>query len=488
MRRTNGIWSAAALIALCGSAVLAQPAEETRRDTGNDRTMDRGTDPNGTNNANNENATSARRVALVPTEWVIGQKILDKDRRRLGSVKDLVLDAKDGHVVYALVNRAPKPDASPAIVAVPWLALDWDSAERAMVLPVSRDRLAEAKMFDVKRWDVLNDTTWTDETYNYFNVKRDSYDLGWGYDQADAHPSPEDHQEVLDQREGNRPTDQNRPADTHRDSNGNNDPNQTRSADGAQDTGRPGPGSMADDRMGGPRKYVLASKVEGQTLRGAEDKEIGDVEDLVFDASSGRMAFIVAEFGGFLGIGDSKVAVPWDYFKVNDEGHLYTNEVKAEEVRTAPRIERADWSELRDPEYGPRVYKHFGRDATWFQSGFGGQAEGQSGGQMGYDDNQWSTGTDTDASGTVSRMTDENGMQTIVVRTNSGDRLVRLAPASYLEKQGWKAREGDQVTIKGRMVTIDGKQVLLASSIQGADNKTVELRDNSGQPSWRGVR
>jgi sporulation protein YlmC with PRC-barrel domain len=487
MRGFNRSLSAAALVLVCGAALVAKPAGTQEAPAREDHTSVAA------------KRTAPRSLALVPSEWVIGQKVLDESgENRIGSIKDLILDASDGHVVYAIVNRAPRNDASPSMVAVPWLAFSWDATNRVFSLPMSRAQLVDAASFDSKRWDVLSDRTWLDETYEYFGVDEHAYSRGWSDDGVSHGDTAGDQEETpdrldqdkLDQDKDARDLEENRPADER--SNLNGQPDRDAAARDADADNRDDlndrDNSMADE-PGQPRRYVLASKVEGQTLRGAEDKTIGEVNDLVFDAGSGRMAFIVAQFGGFLGIGDSKVAVPWDYFKVNDQGRLYTNMVRADEVRTAPRIESKDWAELQDRRFGPKVYDHFGRDATWFETGFGG---GMSDGRR--DDMRddmsavYGSGTETEVTGTVSRVNEEDGLSTVVITTDAGDRLVHLAPASYLRESGCSLKDGDKVTVKGRTVMVDGRQVVMASSIEGPDKKTVDLRDGRGAPKWRDDR
>ena len=56
---------------------------------------------------------------------------------------------------------------------------------------------------------------------------------------------------------------------------------------------------------------VRADKVIGNTVQGADDEEIGDINDLVFD-EEGRLTAAVIGVGGFLGLGQKDVAVSWD--------------------------------------------------------------------------------------------------------------------------------------------------------------------------------
>jgi sporulation protein YlmC with PRC-barrel domain len=57
--------------------------------------------------------------------------------------------------------------------------------------------------------------------------------------------------------------------------------------------------------------YARASKLTGVEVIGADNTRIGEVEELLVDAS-GRIAGVVIGVGGFLGIGEKRVAVPFD--------------------------------------------------------------------------------------------------------------------------------------------------------------------------------
>jgi sporulation protein YlmC with PRC-barrel domain len=59
----------------------------------------------------------------------------------------------------------------------------------------------------------------------------------------------------------------------------------------------------------------LADDVIGATVRNAQDENIGSVADLVID-QNGQVKAAVLSVGGFLGIGDKHVAVPWNEVKI----------------------------------------------------------------------------------------------------------------------------------------------------------------------------
>lgn len=84
---------------------------------------------------------------------------------------------------------------------------------------------------------------------------------------------------------------------------------------------------------------VAASDYMGQSIYNAEDKSIGNVNDLIMEENGGVVAAVVG-VGGFLGIGEKNVAIPMDKLMVTREDNsvrLTTTET-AESLQSAPKF------------------------------------------------------------------------------------------------------------------------------------------------------
>ncbi len=84
---------------------------------------------------------------------------------------------------------------------------------------------------------------------------------------------------------------------------------------------------------------VAASDYMGKSIYNAEDKSIGDVNDLILEENGGVVAAVVG-VGGFLGIGEKNVAIPMDKLTVTREDNsvrLTTTET-AESLQAAPKF------------------------------------------------------------------------------------------------------------------------------------------------------
>lgn len=70
-------------------------------------------------------------------------------------------------------------------------------------------------------------------------------------------------------------------------------------------------------------------------VKGAQGEDIGEVEQLVIDPSSGRVQSVVVSVGGFLGMGDKKVALPWNQVQIGQDKETLTTQATKQQLETA---------------------------------------------------------------------------------------------------------------------------------------------------------
>jgi hypothetical protein len=91
-----------------------------------------------------------------------------------------------------------------------------------------------------------------------------------------------------------------------------------------------------------PSVTVLGSRqaqgILGRPVRSKIGENLGHIIDVLVD-HSGRARAVVIDFGGFLGIGNRKIAVEWDVLNFATEGdkrNVATLELTREQVKAAP--------------------------------------------------------------------------------------------------------------------------------------------------------
>jgi sporulation protein YlmC with PRC-barrel domain len=80
-----------------------------------------------------------------------------------------------------------------------------------------------------------------------------------------------------------------------------------------------------------------AKNLIGKNVYGANGNKVGEVNNLLV-GQDGRVHAAVIEFGGFLGIGENKVAVPWDQLNVGND--RITTSMTEDQVKSAPRWDK----------------------------------------------------------------------------------------------------------------------------------------------------
>jgi len=75
----------------------------------------------------------------------------------------------------------------------------------------------------------------------------------------------------------------------------------------------------------------------GKNVYGANGNQVGEVNNLLIGAD-GRVHAAVIEFGGFLGIGEHKVAIPWDQLNVTKD--RVTTNMTEDQVKSAPQWDK----------------------------------------------------------------------------------------------------------------------------------------------------
>jgi sporulation protein YlmC with PRC-barrel domain len=101
-----------------------------------------------------------------------------------------------------------------------------------------------------------------------------------------------------------------------------------------------------------PAAELTAENLEGTTVYGAEDANVGDIGDVVL-TKDGKVDAIIIDVGGFLGIGEKQVAVGMDDLKfMQDEDgdrYLYTTFTK-EQLEAQPEYDEGTWETQRDQQ------------------------------------------------------------------------------------------------------------------------------------------
>jgi len=112
-----------------------------------------------------------------------------------------------------------------------------------------------------------------------------------------------------------------------------------------------------------PNKQLISSEdVHGTEVYGADRKHIGEVDHLMIDKESGRVAYVVISFGGFMGLGHSHYPIPWGALTYDTQLGGFRTNITEQQLKDAPEFTDDSWG---DRDWETRTHKHYTAPNYW---------------------------------------------------------------------------------------------------------------------------
>ena len=105
---------------------------------------------------------------------------------------------------------------------------------------------------------------------------------------------------------------------------------------------------------------IGSDKVEGTAVYGRDEQKIGSIERVMIDKQSGRVAYAVLSYGGFLGIGDDHYPTPWSSLKYDTRLGGYVVGITADQLQGAPKYGNDNSWNWGDPARARSVNDYYG--------------------------------------------------------------------------------------------------------------------------------
>ncbi|HXF55772.1 MAG TPA: PRC-barrel domain-containing protein [Hyphomicrobiaceae bacterium] len=119
---------------------------------------------------------------------------------------------------------------------------------------------------------------------------------------------------------------------------------------------------MANVTVHPNRRLISNEDVQGTAVYGAGEQKIGSVDHLMIDKQSGRVAYAVISFGGFLGLGHGHYPVPWGALKYDTSLEGFRTSITEQQLRDAPEFSDDSWG---DRDWEMRTHKHYTAPYYW---------------------------------------------------------------------------------------------------------------------------
>jgi sporulation protein YlmC with PRC-barrel domain len=126
--------------------------------------------------------------------------------------------------------------------------------------------------------------------------------------------------------------------------------------------------AIVGDRLisDGPGPEVMdAATLNGNSVVNANDEDLGKVEAIMLDVESGRIAYAVLSFGGFLGMGSKLFAIPWSALTLDTEEKRFILDCPKEKLENAPGFDKDHWPSMADQSWAKQLHSYYDVSPYW---------------------------------------------------------------------------------------------------------------------------
>ncbi|MGI3899046.1 MAG: PRC-barrel domain-containing protein [Janthinobacterium lividum] len=106
-------------------------------------------------------------------------------------------------------------------------------------------------------------------------------------------------------------------------------------------------------------RLIASDKVQGTEVFGRNGERLGTVYNFMVDKITGRVAYAVMSFGGFLGLGERYHPLPWEALTYDPTRGGYVVDLDREKLEHAPSFAAGE-EPWRDPEHRRNVFGFYG--------------------------------------------------------------------------------------------------------------------------------
>ncbi len=113
---------------------------------------------------------------------------------------------------------------------------------------------------------------------------------------------------------------------------------------------------------------IAAKRVNASPVFNQAKEKIGQIEDIAIDKKTGKVAYAILSFGGFLGLGGKHQPIPWSVLKYDADQGGYVVPITEEFLALAPKLdvsELSGWDDSPQREALHSYYAAYGARPYW---------------------------------------------------------------------------------------------------------------------------
>lgn len=111
---------------------------------------------------------------------------------------------------------------------------------------------------------------------------------------------------------------------------------------------------------------ALMTRVQGARLVNPQGADLGRIGDVAIAMPSGHVVYAILDYGGVMGLGGRRFAVPWDVLGFNAEHDAFVVDMPEDKLRNAPNFDDEALQDLADPRWAKPLHDYYGSRASWY--------------------------------------------------------------------------------------------------------------------------
>jgi hypothetical protein len=120
-----------------------------------------------------------------------------------------------------------------------------------------------------------------------------------------------------------------------------------------------------DSAVDPAHQLISSRRVEGTPVYNRQDEKLGTIHSIMIEKRSGKAAYAVMSFGGFLGMMSRVHPVPWEMLTYDVDRDGYVVDLTRDQLQNAPSLHLDETDRPRDQAYDEEVYSYYGK-RPWY--------------------------------------------------------------------------------------------------------------------------
>lgn len=112
-------------------------------------------------------------------------------------------------------------------------------------------------------------------------------------------------------------------------------------------------------------ELISSRRVEGTPVYNRKDERLGAIHSVMIEKKTGKVAYAVLSFGGFLGMREHVHPIPWEMLTYDVDMDAYVVDLEHDQLKNAPTLHLDDADRPHGREYDEEVAGYYGTMPWW---------------------------------------------------------------------------------------------------------------------------